>query len=522
MGRVEREEMVELKQGPSEIRGAKLPLFSPLSPLFSFVIFIIIWLFLLMAGRTAMFRDPGTFWHVAAGEKMLAEGRIVREDPFSFTRFGRPWVADQWLAECGMAGIYKLTGWDGLLLLTTAVLAGIYTWITARLVRGGLHLIAVCLLMAVAIMLGAPQFFVRPLVLSIGLLAVAFALLIDVESGAKSSRTLWWLVPLFIFWANVHGGYLGGLGTVALWSIGMVICDATARRFRDAFKLILLLLVLAATVLINPYGTDLLRHWLTTLRMPLPELIEEHAPLDLTGPLGWGVAAMAVFYTAALMGTYPRRPRVTWLVPVAWFFLALGRCRNASLFAVVAALALADVPPQSRVGVWLRRRGLLGDARPAVGLKAAVLPTLIVAAVLAARICGEGWGLARLDRERCPVELLPQLNEVSRSHEYEVPIFNDMNFGGFLMFHQPRMRVFVDDRCALYGADFLKVYDRARREDPARIESWRRQYGFRYALVESGGNFDRYLRSSGGWTVLDASPAATLHERRLGDSSQVR
>ena len=35
-----------------------------------------------------MLRDPGTFWHVAAGERMLASGRIARDDPFSFTPRG--------------------------------------------------------------------------------------------------------------------------------------------------------------------------------------------------------------------------------------------------------------------------------------------------------------------------------------------------------------------------------------------------------------------------------------------------
>ena len=53
-------------------------------------------------------------------------------------------------------------------------------------------------------------------------------------------------------------------------------------------------------------------------------------------------------------------------------------------------------------------------------------------------------------------------------------IFNDLNFGGFLIYHAPRLRVFVDDRCSLYGGEFLGAYDRARREDPAQIDRWQR------------------------------------------------
>ncbi len=482
-------------------------------------VFFIVFLSLLFFGRETMFRDPGTFWHVAAGERMFSTGGVVRQDPFSFTRAGRPWVADQWPAECTMALIARLAGWDGLLLLTAAVLAGLYAWLAARLLRGGLHCLPTCLLLALVIMLGAPQFHVRPLIASIVLSGVTFARLVDVESGAKGRRSLWWLVPLFILWANLHGGVLAGLGTVALCAAGWSALDIAARRFRRSIELILLLSILAAATLVNPYGIDLPRHWFETLSMPLPGLIVEHAPLDLTQPLGWATIGLLVCYTAVLIGGFPRRLRVTWLIPLVWFVLALMRCRNGSLFAVVAVIALADMLPHSLLGDWLRRRGLMGTPRAPAGWQPVVLPSILVAAALAIQLGGMGLplvgrGWARFERDRWPVELLPRLDEISRSNEEPIPVFNDLNFGGFIIYHQPRMRVFIDDRCALYGTDFLRAYDRARHEAPEQIDRWQRQYGFRHALVETGGGFDRYLRAAPGWTPLDRGPAAALYQRR--------
>ncbi len=445
------------------------------------LLFFAVFLFLMLSGRASMFRDPGTFWHVADGEKMLAEGKVVRQDSFSFTRAGRPWVDDQWLAECGMAYVYQKAGWDGLLLLTAAMLAGFYTWVAARLLRAGLHILPVGLLLALAIQIGSPQFLIRPLALTIVLLGIVFAWLVDVESGAKRLRYLWWLVPLFIVWANVHGGVLGGLGTVGLCAIGWCVAQPpsavqSVQHSRGRLchtEPILLLSALTAATLVNPYGIDLPRAWLETLRMPLSGLIEEHAPLDLSIPMNWAVVALAAGYAAVLIGVSSRRPRVVWLIPLAWFVLTLARCRNASLFAVVAVIALADMLPYTRVGEWLRRREMLGAARSAAGWRAAVLPSIVVAAALGLQIAGAsfpvlGRGWARFDRDRCPVELLPQLDEIARSNEDGLRIFNDMNFGGFLIFHEPRMRVFIDDRCPLYGTEFLRAYDHARRDDPAR------------------------------------------------------
>ena len=531
--------------------------------------FLVIWLILMVAGRSDMLRDPGTFWHVVVGNKMLASGRMIHEDCFSFTRAGHPWVADQWLAECGMALVHRLAGWDGLLLVAAALLAGVYTWIAARLLRAGLHPLVTILLLAAAILLGAPQFHVRPLIATIALLSVTFGWLVDVESGSRRLRQLWWLVPLFILWTNVHGGMLGGLGTAALclggWWIAAAIAilknsDHAAENSRQSttagtlwrakclIEPIALLLALAATTLVSPYGVAMPRQWLETLAMPLPKLIAEHAPLDLTESIGWGTLALAAGYLATLIGVFPQRPRVTWLVPLVWFVLALSRVRNASLFGVTAVIALADMLPYSAVGRWLHRRDLLaavagaspplletgsacqretppdcseGTLRTGQGFsgRALVLPAIVMAVAMMLKIGGVpapviGHGWVRFDPAHWPIELLPFLEDVNRSSPEGTRIFNDMNFGGFLIYHAPRLRIFVDDRCPLYGTPFLLACERAGQRDPAQIDHWRRQYGFAYALVQTGEPFDRYLSKSAGWSLMKRSSVATLYRHK--------
>ena len=460
--------------------------------------FLVIWLILLLAGRSAMLRDPGSFWHVAAGEKMLAAGQVIREDPFSFTRGratlgGRP-VAGRVRhgdrsspgrlgrpAACGRHAVGRRLHLD---------------WRTAaprRLARaphrpGADHGDAGRLAAVPRATAGGDHRFAQRDVRMAG----------RRRERRPTLRQLWWLVPLFILWTNVHGGVLAGLGTVGLCISGW--CLAAAWRLRSGADVrsvvgqliapTALLLILAATTLLNPYGLALPREWLDTLTMPLPSFIVEHAPLDLAEPIGWGTLALAAVYLATLIGVFPRWPRITWLVPLVWFVLALLRVRNAPLFGVTAVIALADMLPYSRVGRWLQRRDLLAarsDQRvPLLGTVSAVRnrprPALLVpssghASVgrwfcrqssLRRRCCfrvggvrvpviGRGW--ARFDPAHWPIELLPALDEINRSSPEGTPIFNDMNFGGFLIYHAPRLRVFVDDRCSLYGTDFLLAYD---------------------------------------------------------------
>jgi hypothetical protein len=544
------------------------------------LLFLTIWLILLLVGRSAMFRDPGTYWHVAAGKKMLAAGQVIREDPFSFTRAGKPWVADQWLAECGMSAIHDLAGWDGLLLATATLLAGVYSWIAARLLHGGLHWLLAVLLVAMAMMAGAPQFHVRPLVVTIVLMAVTFGWLVDVEAGRRRLRQLWWLVPLFLLWTNTHGGMLGGLGTVGIcmagWCATAAMRPLLSRNTPSENRLLsddsllsensrgptapgaaakeeetsrgplapgywnvesrrplpfliestALLIVLAGTMLISPYGLALPREWLDTLAMPLPDFIQEHARLDWSEPIGWATLALAAVYVATLIAVLPRWPRATWLVPLAWLVLAILRVRNVPLFGVTAVVALADMLPCSRVGEWLQRRGLFAQPSPPTPLPKGegrmrgglFVPFLVVAAAALLQIgsvrvpvVGRDW--ARFDPAEWPIELVSKLGEIDRSSEDGARIFNDMNFGGFLIYHAPRLRVFIDDRCPLYG-DLLLSYNRARCKEPAQIDQWQRQYGFRYALVKTGEPFDRYLSGAADWNLVERAQAAALYRHK--------
>jgi hypothetical protein len=515
------------------------------------LVFFCVWFFLLFAGRSAMLRDPGSFWHVVAGEKMLSTWQVPREDPYSFTFAGRPWVDNQWLAECGMAAVHRLAGWDGLLLLSATLLAAVYAWIAARLLCAGLHLLPTGLLLAVVLLIGSPQFHVRPLIVTIGLLGLAFAWLVDVEAGAyftrpemrrssppknvsllavqrmKRPRQLWWLVPLFVLWTNLHGGVMAGIGTVGLCAAGWCVVsamDVPPRRFRLATELALLVMALLAATLVNPYGIGLPQEWLQTLTMPLPSLISEHTPLDLDDPIGMATIALATGYLIVLLGVLPNRPRVVWLLPLVWFVLALQRVRNAPLFSITAAIALADMLPHSRVGRWLERREMLAEAisRPS-GWHSAVLPLVVVVSAMAIQVAGIrvpviGCGWARFDPTHWPIELLPKLDEVNRSVKDGTPIFNDLNLGGFLIYHTPRLRVFIDDRCTVYGGDFLQAYDSARCENPAQIDRWQQQYGFEYALVTTSGEFDRYLAETGQWIRVARTPPATLYQRCMGVS----
>ena len=58
-------------------------------------IFLVLWLLLLIGGRSRFFRDPGTFWRTVVGREMLSSHQLIYRDHFTFTFAGKKWVAHQ-------------------------------------------------------------------------------------------------------------------------------------------------------------------------------------------------------------------------------------------------------------------------------------------------------------------------------------------------------------------------------------------------------------------------------------------
>jgi hypothetical protein len=277
---------------------------------------------------------------------------------------------------------------------------------------------------------------------------------------------------------------------------------------------------------VNPYGAALPRVWLALVRSPLlPHLIQEHAPIWNSGAAAPAVLLFGVVYLAALLGVLPGWPRITWLVPLLWLGLTCQHIRHGPLFAITALLALADMAPHVRWMRWLARQGSdlfsLQTSLPrkqGAPVGALLAPAVVVGAAIVLQLAscpvpllGRNW--AQLDRSKWPTDLLPELEKFEQSTQAGTPIFNDMLFGGFLIYSTPRLRVFIDDRCELYGDELLSAYARALSDDPAQIEAWAAQYGFDAALVQTDNALDHYLETAAGWNRVRRTEAATLYRR---------
>jgi hypothetical protein len=230
-------------------------------------------------------------------------------------------------------------------------------------------------------------------------------------------------------------------------------------------------------------------------------------------------------YIALLIATLPSKPRVVWLLPLVWFVLACMRVRHAPLFAVGALAVLADLFPHTRIAKSLEHKGSDLFATPSnrvepIRERLAVwaLPIVLVAFAFVLQIArvpvpviGHGW--AQLNPKIWPIELIDELQAHQNDRPARTRIFNEYAYGGFLIYYAPGYRVFVDDRCELFGDEWLSEFI----DSPRLLKTWEQQYGpFDLALVSNqpGSAFLEYFQKNPNWTEVKKTETAVLFKRK--------
>lgn len=224
--------------------------------------------------------DPDLWGHLRFGLDILQTGTITQVDPYSYLTTGQRWINHEWLTEVLFALAWTAGRAPGLILLKMTVgfltIAILYRHLRALQLR---HIQATILLLLMGFPLLVPFLFsVRPQIFTF--LFFALILLIVRQADIGDYRWLWAAPPILLLWANLHGGFLAGLGILCFWAALHVTVHRQAWR-----HIIPPTLISIAATLVNPYGIDLLTFLLRTATVPRPEILDWQ-PLKLVSIYG--------------------------------------------------------------------------------------------------------------------------------------------------------------------------------------------------------------------------------------------
>jgi len=287
--------------------------------------------------------DSDLWGHIKFGQDLWQTGQIIRSDPYSYLTGDRLWINHEWLTEAIFYAIFALAGPAGLIVLKIAVGLLITGLVYRHLCRQGLTpLRAGIVLLPVTPLLVPGLVTVRPQMFTYLFFLVILLLIDQAERGRP--QYLWVAPPLFALWANLHGGFLAGLGIFLLWAFAHFAFVRLRARRPGALSLSQVAMPLAVSglaTLLNPYGVELLGFLLRTATVARRD-ISEWRPIDIMTPLG---AIYIVILGVAVAGLiYSRRERSPALITlfVCASLLPLMAIRHTQLFALAVAVLAGE------------------------------------------------------------------------------------------------------------------------------------------------------------------------------------
>jgi hypothetical protein len=453
----------------------------------------------------AVLNDPDTYWHIAIGRWIIAHRAIMHHDVFSFSMPGAPFSPPEWLAEVFMAWLYNQAGWTALVVVT-ALCEAVALGMLLRILLGTLAPVHALIAAVLSWGLALPHLLVRPHVLTLPILVVWAAALVSARSEDRAPS--FWLVPLVTLWANLHSSYMFGLVLATLLA-GEAVLLAPDRRSRlgalRGWGLFGVLCVAAA--LITPFGFDgLLQPFkLTQMSYSSAVLVEWMSPnFQRFQPL-------ELWIMVVLLGGFSLGWRLPWTrvaIVLLLLHLSLQHIRHAELLGYVAPLLLAPAlarqlktRSEGQSAAWIDR-GLAELARPA-GAPGIALAGAVLLGISALLLRGG------VEREIDSTTPAPALAAV-QAHHIEGPVFNDYNFGGFLIFSG--IKPFIDGRY-FYGDAFIRRCLEASALFSNELPELLNQYGITWTMLNAKTPAVTLLDHLPGWRRLYSDDIAVVHLR---------
>jgi len=425
---------------------------------------------LLLAWSSTGVSDTDTWWHLKTGQFIVQHHTLPVPDPFSFTTYlGKPAYAreaatryfnltHEWLAQIVLYVTYAAGGYAGLVLLRSLLLAafcGIIGLVVHHRTRS-FHLAVAAALAAGTV---ACQFRNdRPYLITYVLLATTVALL-------EYRRWLWVLPPMFLIWANCHGGFFVGWLALFAYSAEALFLRWRGNPLPDDRRV---WLVTAASVLASGLNPNWFR--VIPVMIDYRYSIMQSTLWEWQYPAPWPPTPFSVLLAGALAVLIWKRRLarpVDFLLLLGFGTLANMAVRNIILAALVGPLVIASYVP------WKKTIPVAAE----FGAVALLLLGIGVPIVQ-----GRAFQFRAADWEFCGGAA-----DFLLAHHISGPMFNTYEMGGYLIWRLwPQERVFIDGRALNESVylDYQRIAFNAEAANGKSGEELLKQYGIEVIVMD--------------------------------------
>ncbi|PLX20303.1 hypothetical protein C0584_06180 [Candidatus Parcubacteria bacterium] len=443
---------------------------------------VVYWVFILfvLLNNGLSYLDPDLGWHLRVGEEMVETKNVPKIEHYDHTLEGVSWVDHEWGINIVSYLVYDKWGYSALnhvfALLALFAFYLLYRFVLNKfkteLESNFLLKIVLLSLIMLGVFASLPHLGVRMQEITI-LNSIILLIILDRYSVEKSFGALIFLPFLFVFWANVHAGFMIGLVLLIFFifvkTLEMISYKFYKLSFLDYKNLlssqqififsIFSILSFFAT-LIGPYGIGLydflktysndfylqnIKEWLPFYRYPIKYKQLFYAAVS---------SSVVVLFFLSVFSSYRKKQKANikieaWqiFIFVLFLYLSLKSKRHFPLFFVFS------LPLIFFLHLKFLKEGL-AVFRQKVNLKIsaffviAVVTLLVVNQAIKFRFIEDPFRYYCNSYPCGAKEYLADNPELQNKK-----IYNNYNWGGYFIWTLPDMKLFIDGRLPQYNYD---------------------------------------------------------------------
>lgn len=471
--------------------------------------------------------DPDMGWHLMDGEYLFAHNFVVaHHDIFSFTMPDFPLVMHEWASDIVMYFIYANWGLLALSLFFAAVTT--LAFLLAAFGVGARREYKVIAAM-LAVIASLPIVGVRPQMINLAGLALTIYLVFRLRNS-QNFRGIYFLPLIFAVWVNVHGGFAVGLFFLGVYLAvelsKLILANILGKRKKEIFrkaseklllsslnfriwrKLAFLTALSALATLLNPYGWKVYIEVFTTIfDQYAKKTISEWLPVTVANPMSWQFYIYLSLFAILLLFSWRKLDYTYFFVALPFLYLGFSSWRHMPIFLLVSTPLWVNIV-----------EGVSGKELLRLVSRWWILILFAASVFLIARQQWEQVAPRTLSVEKLAENSYPfEAVEYLKTHPQPGNMFNEYNWGGFLIWQYPEKKVFIDGRMPSWRRGDFRIFESFNKIMSA-DRDWSEElakYDISFALIYNNG-FNKSKFESIGWEAIFQKGSALVMKRPSG------
>jgi len=492
-------------------------------PSFNNLFFLILFIILIFYG-SKLLGDADTGYHIRAGEYILENKVVPKNDIFSFIDEPIPWTAHEWLSEVIMAKIHEKYGLSGIVLFYNFLIALSFSMFFYFNKHYSQNIIIVWTLSFIATACTSVHWLARPHVFSF-LFTICWYYILDKydEDYQKNKKIIFVLPIIMVFWVNIHGGFMLGIFLYGVYFLADIFTKLFIQNdsknknieWKKQKKYLFVGVLITISSLLNPFGYKILFFPFDLLKNKvIMTSIIEFMPTNIQIQHSF---RYLFFFSFAVMLHSKKRLELKELFLVLMIsYMALYSVRYIAIFPIIIlpiVLKRIDFDQQNEWKPFKIIDKLGKKLNEEDNYSNGLIYSISAVSILIILI-NMNYLKYSFDIERHPVDALEFLN----NEKIKGNMYNNDEFGDYLIYKAyPDYKVFFDGRSDMYGEEHHKKYIKVFKLE-YNWEDVIEEYDIKWIFFNADSLLCRYLNEKKDWHLIYADKIAHIYVKKIPEN----